>query len=73
MVASAMAFKKFHFPEHEDHIPSEGLPPLPQMDISLHVPTSPANEAAPVFADYIRQSLKNRNPYKNSGEDSLES
>ncbi len=39
--------------------PAEGLPPLPGVDISLHVSASPANEAVTVFADYIRQSLKN--------------
>ncbi len=53
--------------------PSEGLPPLPRVDISLHVPASPANEAVPVFADYIRQSLKNQIPFKNAEEDALES
>ena len=40
-------------------IPSaEGLPPLPTVEISLHVSASPANEAVTVFADYIRQSLQ---------------
>ncbi|MFO7840149.1 MAG: LysR substrate-binding domain-containing protein [Desulfosalsimonadaceae bacterium] len=37
----------------------EGLPALPQVDISLHVSRSPANEAVSVFADYISRSLKN--------------
>lgn len=39
--------------------PEEGLPALPQVDISLHVSPSPANEAVPVFADYVSRSLKN--------------
>ncbi|MCF8027764.1 MAG: hypothetical protein K9K81_05315 [Desulfobacteraceae bacterium] len=37
----------------------QGLPDLPQVDICLHISSSPANEAVSVFADYIRRSLKN--------------